>query len=64
MKNNKLKKKRKITIEEKKIIIENFVYKNIKYINNPVLIEEFESDYSDDEEIIDIEEIQEMEELE
>jgi hypothetical protein len=36
-------------------IIKNFVYKNIKYINVLPKIEEFESDYSSDEEIIDLE---------
>tara|TARA_Y100000022_G_scaffold155637_1_gene137814 strand:- start:33 stop:230 length:198 start_codon:yes stop_codon:yes gene_type:complete len=52
-KKKKKKIKKKISIYEKKEYIKNFVYKNIKYINNNIIIEEFESDFSSsDEEII------------
>ena len=61
-KNNKLKRKifsgknkkpleKKISLEEKKNYIINFVYNNIKYLNANIIIEEFESDYSSEEEI-------------
>jgi hypothetical protein len=52
--NKNIKNKFKYTLEEKKLIVNNFIYKNIKYLNSDIIIEEFESDYSDDE-IIDIE---------
>ena len=61
-KKNKLKRKifsekkkkpleKKISLEEKKNYIINFVYNNIKYLNANIIIEEFESDYSSEEEI-------------
>jgi hypothetical protein len=52
-KTNNIKNKLKYTLEEKKIMVINFIYKNIKYLNTDIIIDEFESDYSDDE-IIDI----------
>ena len=61
-KNNKLKRKifsgkkkksleKKISLEEKKNYIINFVYNNIKHLNEAIIFEEFESDYSSEEEI-------------
>ena len=51
---NNIKNNLKYTLEEKKVIVTNFIYKNIKYLNTDIIIEEFESDNSDDE-VIDIE---------